>query len=619
MCGLIFSYYEGQDKFEHKAKALKALERISHRGPDAQGIVTKSFATIGHRRLSIIDIVASTQPMEDPSNRYTLSYNGEIYNYKEIRKELEQKWQFKTQGDTEVLLAGLVIYGSKILQKFEGMWAFALWDDHEKSLLLARDRLGKKPLYYQAKKNKFYCASELSAMSCLVDSSLEEDFDSTADYLRYGFYLPGHTAYKNVCEVLPGHSLSWSFGEYPRQEPYWSLPFDSYGGTRQLARQELDEKLTVAIQKRLVADVEVGAFLSGGIDSSLIVSIMSKQLGENPKTFTIGFSEDGFDERKYARLIANDCNTKHFEECLTNWNVDELRSLVLNNVGQPFADSSLLPSALVSKLASKHVKVALSGDGADELFSGYQRYQARMLMRWYTRLPNFLRSSSECLVRMLPEPMSHHSRSILKKANLFLDILKRTHPNQSYVAPLMYSVEDFSRLAPDLITNGHKTYCLPEGTHMDDIKSMMAIDAIVYLPQDILAKVDRASMAYSLETRAPFLDSEVIKLAYSLPTHWHRRKFKGKCMLRETFKGLLPESIWSRRKQGFAVPLHAWFRKKLGLEFETLLEESHVPLNKKFIRNLLSEHRQCSRDHGYRLWSIYIYLLCQQQKNQLKF
>jgi len=293
---------------------------------------------------------------------------------------------------------------------------------------------------------------------------------------------------------------------------------------------------------------------------------------------------------------------------LSNLDAGELRSLVLKNMGQPFADSSLLPTALVSKLASKHVKVVLSGDGADELFSGYQRYQARMLMRWYTRLPRFLRSNTERFIRMLPEPMSHHSRSLLKKAHLFQDILKRSHANQPYIAPLMYSVEDFSLLAPELIDNGYKTYSLSGETHLDDIRSMMAADAIIYLPQDILTKVDRASMAYSLEARTPFLDSDVIKLAYSLPAHWHRRQLKGKCMLRETFKELLPTSIWSRRKQGFAVPLHAWFCKKLGLEFETLLEESHVPLNKNFIRAMLSEHRQCLRDHGYRLWGIYIYL-----------
>ncbi len=619
MCGLIFSYRDDLNKSEQHNKASKALERIAHRGPDAHGIIQKPSVTIGHSRLSIIDLTASIQPMVDSSNRYTLSYNGEIYNYKVIRKELEQRWQFKTQGDTEVLLAGLVIYGEDFLQKIEGMWAFALWDEQEKSLLLARDRMGKKPLYYQATTEKFFCASELSALACLVDFSWDEDLNSTADYLRYGFCLPGHTAYKNVYEVLPGHSLTWSFGENPRLNPYWSLSFDSYAGTRLQARQELDEKLTAAIQKRLVADVEVGAFLSGGIGSSLVVSIMAKRLGVKPKTFTIGFSDHTYDEREYARLVARECGTQHFEECLSNWDVGELRSLVLKNVGQPSADSSLLPTALVSKLASKHVKVVLSGDGADELFSGYQRYQARMLMRWYTRLPNFMRDSVEHFIRLLPEPMSHHSHSLLKKAHLFQDILKRSQANQPYIAPLMYSAEDFSLLAPDLITNGHKAYTLPDETHMDDILSMMAADAIVYLPQDILTKVDRASMAYSLEVRAPFLDTEVIKLAYSLPAHWHRRQLKGKCMLRETFKELLPKSIWSRRKQGFAVPLHAWFRNKLGLEFEALLEDSHVPLNKKFIRTMLSEHRQCSRDHGYRLWGIYIYLLCQHQKSQLEF
>jgi asparagine synthase (glutamine-hydrolysing) len=610
VCGLIFSYSDSLNKAESNLKASRALARISHRGPDAQAVTQKSFATIGHCRLSIIDLVASAQPMEDLSNRYTLSYNGEIYNYKEVRKELESKWQFKTQGDTEVLLAGLIIYGSKFLQKLEGMWAFALWDDKNKSLMLARDRLGKKPLYYQGGGEYFYCASELPALSCLIDSSLEEDLDSSADYFRYGFYLPGHTAYKNIHEVLPGHILTWSFGKDLKQEPYWSLPITAYAGTNQQAQQELNEILTSAIQKRLIADVEVGAFLSGGIDSSLVVSIISKVLEGNLKTFTIGFSEDNFDERSYARLVAEDCKTKHFEQCLSSMDVGDLNSLVLNNVGQPFADSSLLPTALVSELASKHVKVALSGDGADELFSGYQRYQARMLLRWYASLPSFIKHNFEKLVRLIPEPMSHHSRSVLKKAHLFQDIVNRSNQNQTYIAPSMYSNEDFTQLAPELERYGHEAPKIQGDEHVDDIMSMMAADAVVYLPQDILAKVDRASMAYSLETRAPFLDSKVLALAYSLPTQWHRKNFKGKCMLRETFKELLPKKIWSRRKQGFAVPLHAWFRGKLGLDFEALLEEACGPLDKKFILRMLHEHRNSSRDHGYRLWGIYVYLVC---------
>lgn len=608
MCGLIFSYNESLSKSESSYKAANALARISHRGPDAQAITEKSFAVIGHCRLSIIDLVESSQPMEDSSNRYTLSYNGEIYNYREVRKELESKWKFKTQGDTEVLLAGLITYGSKFLQKIEGMWAFALWDDRDKSLVMARDRVGKKPLYYLGNRSSFYCASELPALSCLVDSSLEEDLDSSADYFRHGFYLPGHTAYKNVHEVLPGHTLTWSVGEELKQEPYWSLPIGTYAGTKKQAQLELNESLISAIKKRLIADVEVGAFLSGGIDSSLVVSLMSKVLEENPKTFTIGFSEDDFDERSYARLVAEDCKTQHFEKCLSNFDVSDLNSLVLNNVGQPFADSSLLPTALVSELASKHVKVALSGDGADELFSGYQRYQAQMLLRLHARLPGFVKNSIEKLVRIIPEPMSHHSGSILKKAHLFQDIVNRS--NQNYIAPSMYSNEDFSQLAPELKSYGHEPPRLQGDEHVDDIMSMMAVDALVYLPQDILIKVDRASMAYSLETRAPFLDSKILTLAYSLPTHWHRNNFKGKCMLRETFKDFLPSKIWSRRKQGFAVPLHTWFRGKLGLEFKSLLEETCNPFNKNFIQEMLHEHQNSTRDHSHRLWGIYIYLLC---------
>lgn len=609
MCGLTFLFDDSATNDTLSHRTLRALQKIIHRGPDDEQVKVIGNAALGHRRLSIIDLDASIQPMVDVSGRYFLVYNGEIYNYKEVRLSLEGKWTFQTNGDTEVLLAGLALYGEKFLSRLEGMWAFAFWDSAERELLLGRDRLGKKPLYYQTMSSGIACASELSALKALSEVSWTEDIDSTADFLRYGYSLPGFTAYNEVREVLPGHVATWSNGREIKQLPWWQLEVKSSTLNKQEAHTELRRRLIEAVERRMVADVEVGAFLSGGIDSSLICSIIRNELGLPLKTFTVGFTEEAYDEREFARHLAEKCNTEHYEEVMTSWNEKQLESLLLDNVGQPFADASILPTALVSEIAAKKVKVALSGDGGDELFSGYQRYQARNILIWYTRLPKPIQKLAEKAVRALPEPMVHHSRSIVKKAHLFMDIVERNKAETPYFAPFLIEPKFFNRLASDLVGKGHTPPNILEETRLDDIQRMMFADSLIYMPQDILRKVDRASMSHSLEVRAPFLDSKVVELAFSLPVKWHRR-ITGKQMLKKTFSDLLDSSIWKRRKQGFGVPLHSWFRGELG---DRLIELAHAetdcPVEAKEVEDLLSAHRQQGRDYGYRLWIIYSYLL----------
>jgi asparagine synthase (glutamine-hydrolysing) len=609
MCGFAFKYQRDLSTDELRFQMQSALQRLSHRGPDAEGLKVQTGVVFGHRRLSIIDLEFSVQPMSDESGRYTLVYNGEIYNYQELRCRLDPYWRFHTKGDTEVLLAGLVLNGPDILKQMEGMWALALWDNKKRQLLLARDRMGKKPLYYYEFGRNFSCGSELPALACLSDKAWSEDLDSTADFLRYGYYLPGTTAYQDVREVLPGHVLRWSPESSVNQEPYWSLSLKPFSGNRKQACEKLQDYLTLAVKRRLVADVEVGAFLSGGIDSSLVVSILTKKLHIIPKTFTIGFQNHTFDERQYAELIAQHCSTDHYVEVLESWDSRKLTDLIINHIGQPFADSSILPTALVSEVAASHVKVALSGDGGDELFSGYQRYQARTVLRWYTRLPQCLRTGIGRVIRSLPEPMAHHSRSILKKVHLLQDIIDRIEDETPYFAPVFYHQKMFKTLVPALSHRGHQPPLLPEECNQDDIGRMMTADALIYLPQDILLKVDRASMSCSLETRAPFLDRQVVEHVFSLPRSWHRHGVKGKRMLHDSFRDILPDTIWNRRKQGFGVPIHSWFREDLGVKLEELLTANDCPLNKYVVLGLLEQHRQRSRDHGNRLWSIYIYLL----------
>jgi len=608
MCGLVFLHQDNLSQAVLQGRVAEALTRMAHRGPDDQGISCSSTYAMGHRRLSIVDLSGSHQPLVTDDQRYVFAFNGEIYNYQELRDSLKTQWTFHTNGDTEVLMAGLIKHGPEFLKRAEGMWAFALWDNRENSLMLARDRMGKKPLYYSERKGGIACASELNSLASLVDGTLSEDLDSTADYFRYGYYLPGFTAYENVFEVLPGHVYTWTPGKVINKYQYWEVPFTHYQGSKQEARLELRNRFVDAVKKRMVADVEVGAFLSGGIDSSLVVSVLSKICGIHPKTFTIGFDEASYDERSFARVIAKDCKTDHYEKIVNIDDAPSLKKLLANHIGQPFFDSSVLPTAFVSALAAEHVKVVLSGDGGDEFFSGYQRYMARNILRWYSRVPASLRKGIKKMIRQLPEPMAHHSRSVLKKAHLFLDIVDRQTSETPYIAPVMYSDDNYRLFAPELFERGHQPPKLGKVESAQDIYKLMYADSLIYLPQDILLKVDRASMASSIEARAPFLDSGVISLAYSLPLSWHRNFGVGKSFLKYTFKDLLPANIWNRRKQGFAVPVHRWFRESMGDELSGMVENSPGFLNKTFIYDLLKQHRSGSRDHGNRLWAIYAYL-----------
>ncbi len=616
MCGYIFSFNRNSSNFCKKEQGYKALNLINHRGPDQSSLFISEDTLIGHCRLSIIDIQGSHQPMVDPSGRYHLAFNGEIYNYKELRNILCDRWNFKTQGDTEVILAILALNKENLLSAMEGMWSFVFWDNVDKKLIISRDRLGKKPAYYCLVNDGIVVASELGALIKLLPGKVEEDFDSTADYLKYGYYLPGTTAYKDIYEVLPGHTINWSPESFSEM-PYWELNLRENQQSKSSAKEKLYELFIDATKKRMIADVEVGAFLSGGVDSSLIVSVMTNELGVKPKTFTIGFSDSGYDESNYAKIIAEKFNTDHYVEVLEKFSIKDLNKLIIQNICQPFSDSSILPTALVSKLASNYVKVVLSGDGGDELFCGYQRYQARAILRWYTRLPLVLRKNVEKIVGLMPEPRTHHSNSLLKKAHLFIDITKRIDVETPYVAPVLYSKDEYKDLAPELNGYGHTPRNIKIETELDDIQRMMYADSLVYLPQDILLKVDRATMANSIEARAPFLDSALVEFAFSLPVDWHRDILNGKRMLRKTFPKHLPRKIWSRRKQGFAVPVHKWFREGLGVELLNMSNDFKSPLNIKFVEKLVTEHIQGKRDNGYRLWSLYTYFLWKTQIDKL--
>lgn len=611
MCGVSFLWNDKSETELLKSRMETSLQRIAHRGPDSKRFELLSHGCIGHTRLSIIDIEASQQPMVSPCGRYYLAFNGEIYNYQSVRESIESYlWQFKTQGDTEVLLAGLVLFGPDFLSRIEGMWSFVFWDNQEQELLLSRDRTGKKPLFYRCADTDFSCCSEIPGLSALSDTLWNEDLHSTADYFRYGFYLPGYTAYENVREVKPGHILRWKPRTEPLEAPFWQLEIRQYQGTKENAVDDLKNGLEESVKLRLVSDVEVGCFLSGGVDSSIIAALGSKHHTGTLKTFTVGFASKSYDERKYARQVSEHLNTDHFEHVLDSWSRDEIETLLRDNIGQPFSDSSILPVSRVSELASQQVKVALSGDGSDEIFSGYQRYKARVLINYYMRLPRLVRNQVVRIIRMMPEPTSHHSGSLLKKAHLFLGIVDRQMSETPFVSVRSFSDGQFNHWLPGLSGYGYQDNRLITDAMPNEVIAMMFNDAHVYLPQDIHTKVDRASMRHSLETRAPFMDRRVIELALSLPIEWQHSWSMNKPMLHHAFAGLLPANIWQRRKQGFAVPVGEWFRGQLGEELKELLASVAAPhINKSAVDALYSEHLSGSRDNGHRLWLFYVYFL----------
>lgn len=609
MCGITFLHDAALARGEVARRCRAAIDGMIHRGPD--GIETAGGDTwhMGHARLAIIGISDGNQPMFDPSRRWSLVYNGEIYNYAQLRDELAPRWTFRTRCDTEVLLAGLILDGAAFLSRLNGMWAFALWDDAERTLLLARDRLGKKPLYVRCDTTRFACASELPALRVLGARG-DVDLDTLADILRYGCALPGRTIDAGTSEVLPGHVMRWSPGRAATQTPFWSLPAQAWPAQDGDLEGYVLETLESAVRYRLVADVEVGAFLSGGVDSSLVSALAARHSDHRLRTFSIGFADVTFDESDYAKRMAQFLGTEHESRIYADTRRDEMMRLIARHVGMPFGDASLLPTAAVSALAATRVKVALSGDGADELFGGYQRYLGRILLRWYTRLPRRLQGAAESLLRVLPEPLHHHSRSIVKKAHLFARAatLARQPGGAAYVAPRMFSDAEIASLAPSLAGRGHAPPALPERVAGDDVLAMMCADALVYLPQDILVKTDRASMAHSLEQRCPFLDYRLVELALSIDSNRHFRGARGKALLRRAVGELAPPWLWKRRKQGFAVPVGAWFRGDLGDDLmRSLARPDQHLVAPAAVQRMLDEHRAGSADHGQRLWLLWTY------------
>ena len=626
MCG-IAGFVEREPDASRRQERAVVLDRmcrlIAHRGPDDQGTMVDSRVALGMRRLSIIDLAGGHQPMATRDGDVTVVFNGEIYNYRELFKDLETRGHhFQTRSDTESILHCYQEFGNDCVQHLRGMFAFALWEAPERKLFIARDRAGEKPLYYTTTAGgTFVFGSELKSL--LEHPEVRREIDPAAldAYLTFGYVPDPLSIFKDIHKLPPGHFLTLTDTGL-KVEQYWDFPKETDEHLDYAeCLEELRRLLQESVRMRLVSDVPLGAFLSGGIDSSTIVGLMAQEMSEPVKTFSIGFAEDSYDELKYARLVSKRFGTDHRELIVTP-DVCHVIDDLLWHFDEPFADQSVVPTYFVSKLAREHVKVVLSGDGGDELFAGYTRYAIDRKRQGFEHLPRFVRQGvMKSLSERLPhgtrgrnylynvaqEPLDRYIDSIsvftnLAKAELysedFLGTLKRYRPASSLYRDFASQVE-----------NGNS------------IDRLLYLDSKTYLPGDILTKVDRMSMAVSLEARVPLLDHVLIEFVARMPSSWKMRGLESKFIFKEAVKGLVPEEILHRPKQGFGVPIGAWINDQLRERIDDTLSDPRTRqrgfIRPEYVDVLRAEHNRGRRDHSPALWTVLMFeLWCRKYLDQ---
>jgi len=593
-------------------------DTLVHRGPDDRGTFEEPGVGLGHRRLSIIDLSpAGRQPMANEDGSLLIVYNGEIYNFKELRRGLEERGHvFISHSDTEVILHLYEEKKEECLADLRGMFAFAIWDRRLRRLFLARDRAGQKPLVYAEHEGGLLFASELKALLEVPGLSREVDDTSIHHYLTYQYVPSPRTIFRSIRKLPPAHYLFWEGGRIVISR-YWDLHYvpKLRLGSLPAYRERFLEIFNEAVRLRLVSDVPLGAFLSGGVDSSAVVAAMSLQGAAPVRTFSIGFTERDYDEVRYARQVASRYGTEHHEMVVEPRALDILPKLVYA-YNEPFADSSAVPTYHVSRMTRDHVTVALSGDGGDEALAGYRRYAVDRFLAWYLRLPSFLR---EGVIRNVVEklPRTRRPRGFLGQLKRFVSSVDPVRERQ-YVRYLcffseeqkkdLYTPEFSAAMAgEDSVGLVEEIYRLADGR--DFLDRTLFVDTRSYLPDDILVKVDIAGMANSLETRSPFLDHHLMEFAAACPSSLKLRGRQGKYLLKEAVKDLLPPDIVRRRKMGFGMPVAEWFRGGDLREIagDVLLDRRALArgyFSREGVTRLLEEHLDLQQDHGYRLWSL---------------
>ncbi len=616
MCGISGAVSNTVADLTRQATAMADAQ--CHRGPDDWGIWHDEYCALSQRRLAIIDLSeAGRNPMSNADGSIWITFNGEIYNYQSLRQELEQLgYQFRTQTDTETVIYAYQHWGVDCLKKLRGMFALAIWDRQKQRLFVARDRVGKKPLFYTQVGKHFYFASELQGLLACNDIPREVEPSAIDAYLAWGYVPAPQTAFKNIFKLPPAHFLTLDVKDSRfdiRVERYWALDYRKKAVISEAeAVEAIREKMTEAVRLRMISDVPLGAFLSGGIDSSIVVGLMA-QLADRPvKTFSIGFKEAAYDETPHARRIAKLWSTDH-QEFIVEPDALAIVNKLVRHYGEPYADSSAIPTFYVSQLTRAAVTVALNGDGGDESFAGYERYLGNRIAERARRVPGFALSAG-ALNKVLPDSMNPKNR--LRQAKRFLSVATRpmTERYAQWVGFFRKEVKDelYSKdFRAQLNGNNAELWMaslIAEASDLDPVDAAMCVDVQSYLPYDLLVKVDITSMANSLEARSPFLDHEVMEFAAALPVDLKLRGKEAKYLLKRAFTDLLPAENVQRRKMGFGVPVGEWFRGSLRSLLEDALLSTSLQqrnyFNAKWIETLVADHLERRVDNSFTLWNL---------------
>src|SRR5579864_627032 len=578
----------------------RMCDAIRHRGPDDEGVLLEDGVGLGMRRLSIIDLSTGHQPIHNEDRTIWIVFNGEIYNFRELRLQLESAGhRFYTGTDTEAIVHAYEEWGAAAIERLRGMFGLAIWDRRSRTLLLARDRVGIKPLHYAEAGGRLYFGSEIKSILCAPDVPRDLDLDALDHYLSFLYTPQDRSIFRGLNKLPPGHLLTWRDGRIDIEQ-YWRLPsYDVFAGSEAEAIPELLAVLSDAVRSHLVSDVPLGAFLSGGVDSSLVVGLMAATSGARVKTFSIGFDEPEFDELEHARRVARHFGTDHHELIVKPDALGILDELIAH-FDEPFADSSALPTWYVSRMAREHVTVVLSGDGGDELFGGYDRYVPHPRVLAFDRYsPRAFRRVAAIASRGLPHGTrgKNFLRHVGRDAQgRYLDAIRFFGHDEK--AALLSGDVRRALGGPD--PEAHLARHFERYAHLPWPSQMMRFDAETYLPEDVLTKVDRMSMAHSIESRVPLLDNDVVEFAFGLPASFKIKAGRRKHILKEVAATLLPRDILDRPKQGFGVPLSVWFRGNLRELFaDTLLSSGTLTrgyFEEPFLRRLVAEHLAGTRD-----------------------
>jgi asparagine synthase (glutamine-hydrolysing) len=613
MCGIVG--HVGPTGREHLPAMLGHLK---HRGPDDSGIHVSGNVGLGMTRLAIIDLTTGRQPMSDPGGRYWIVFNGEIYNFRQLRAELMTAGRrFHTRSDTEVILHAYAVYGEACVQRFSGMFAFALWDDAERRLFLARDRLGKKPLYYWHRDRLFLFASEPKALLCHPAVARSVDWSALHHYLAFGYTPATRSIFESIQKLPPAHTATLVGGRLT-QRRYWNLPASvaapGPGAGPEESAAAVRAGLREAVRLRLESDVPLGVFLSGGIDSSAVVASMREVTSGRIATFSVGFGRaaSSWDERPYARLVAQRFATDHHEEVLE----PDVRALVPDIVrafDEPFGDSSAVATYVVAQATARHVKVALSGIGGDETFGGYPRYLGLRVAALHGKLPRWLGHASRALAGRLPDSAS--SRNWADWARRFTAEPDAAAGDRYIGWTRFFSDAQLATLATPALArhlepgvDERQQAAFASGLHGDPVDGAFRVDLATYLPDDLLTMADRMSMAHSLEVRAPFCDHRIIEESLRLSPRTKMPGGRLKGLLKTAFAGVLPKEVLGHRKQGFMIPLGEWLRRDLRPTLDELLAPERVRARGLFdpyaVEALKREHLSGARTHADRLWTL---------------